>query len=151
MDSRIRFLFFVLASCVAAYVGYQHSGRAPQLAGAEMVARQGEYQGALDESKRTGKPLVLDFYADWCGPCQWMKANTWSDSNVRRAMQRYVFVSVNVDHNPELSRLFGVSSIPRVVVISPAGKILASKVGAMPPDPLLSWLPESHPVADSTE
>lgn len=151
MNGRFGFLFFLVAACVAAYVGYQHTGRAPQLAGAAMIARQGEYQAALAESKRTGRPVVLDFYADWCGPCQWMKANTWSDPRVERAMQSYVFVSVNVDQNAELSRLFGVSSIPRVVVISPEGKILASQVGAMPPDRLLSWLSPSHPVAANAE
>lgn len=151
MDSKSGFLLFLVLACVGAYVGYQHTGRAPQLAGAQMIARQGEYQAALDESHRTGRPVVLDFYADWCGPCQWMKANTWGDPRVERAMQNFVFVSVNVDGNPELSRLFGVSSIPRVVVISPAGKILASQVGAMPPDRLLSWLPQVHPVAASAE
>ena len=66
-------------------------------------------------------------------------------------MQNFVFVSVNVDGNPELSRLFGVSSIPRVVVISPDGKILSSQVGAMPPDRLLSWLPQVHPVTARAE
>jgi thiol:disulfide interchange protein len=151
MDSKSGFLFFLVVGCVAAYVGYRHTGRAPQLAGAEMVARQGEYQAALDESRRAGKPVVLDFYADWCGPCQWMKANTWGEPRVKQAMRNYVFVSVNVDQNQELARLYSVSSIPRVVVISPEGKILASQVGAMPPDRLLSWLPDARPNTGGTE
>jgi len=58
-------------------------------------------------------------------------------------MRNFVLRTVNVDNNPELSGMFGVSAIPRVVVISPQGKILASQTGAMPPDALLSWLPQT--------
>lgn len=146
MNGKLGFLIFLVLGSVGLYVGYQHAGQAPQLAGAQMIARQSEYQAALQESQRTGKPVILDFYADWCGPCRWMKANTWNDARVTAAMRNYVFLSINVDQNAELSHLFGISSIPHVLVISPEGKILASQVGAMPPDRLLAWLPEAKPI-----
>src|SRR5437660_1061223 len=116
MAGKVGFFAFLLVACVAVFVRHQASGRAPQLTDRATIARQAEYKAALVESHRTGKPVVLDFYADWCGPCRWMQANTWSDPRVVRAMQNFVLLPVNVDNNGELSRLFGVSGIPRVVV-----------------------------------
>lgn len=142
MAGKFAFFAFLLVGIVTALVAYHVSGRAPRLDDKDMAARQGEYQAALDESHRTGKPLVLDFYADWCGPCRWMHDNTWSDPRVVRAMHNFVFMPVNVDSNRELSHMFGVSGIPHVVLISPNGKIIGSQTGAVPPDRLLSWLPQ---------
>lgn len=150
MAGRVGFFAFLLVAGVVVFVRHQASGRAPQLSEQE-IARQHEYQTAVDESHRTGRPVVLDFYADWCGPCRWMQANTWNDARVMRAMQNFVLLPVNVDHNPELSRKFGVQGIPYVVVISPDGKVLRSQTGAVPPDQLLSWLPEVRPQTTSAQ
>lgn len=142
MAGKVGFLAFLLVAGVVVFVRYQASGRAPQITDKEMVARQGEYQAALERSRQTGKPVVLDFYADWCGPCRWMQVNTWKDPRVVRAMQNFVLMPVNVDQNRELSQMFRVEGIPYVVVISPDGKIIRSQTGAVPPDALVSWLPE---------
>jgi len=142
MNGKLGFLAFLLVGGVVVFLHYHVSGRAPQMTDKEMIARQADYQAALERSRETGKPVVLDFYADWCGPCRWMQANTWHDPRVAQAMQNFVLLPVNVDGNRELSKLFGVSAIPYVVVISPDGKIIRSQTGAMPPERLLSWLPE---------
>jgi thiol:disulfide interchange protein len=142
MTGKVAFFTFLLVACVAMFIRHQVSSRAPRLTDKGMIARQAEYQSALDESHRIGKPIVLDFYADWCGPCRWMQANTWNDPRVVRAMQNFVLVPVNVDQNRELSKMFGVEGIPYVVVISPDGKVMRSQTGAVPPDTLISWLPE---------
>jgi thiol:disulfide interchange protein len=145
MTGKFGFFAFLLAVCVAVFFGHRPSGRAPVLSDKAMIVRQAEYRAALDESRRTGQPLVLDFYADWCGPCRWMHDNTWSDPRVARAMSNFVFMPVNVDTNSELSGLYGVSGIPHVVIVSPDGRILRSQTGAVPPDALLAWLPEVTP------
>ena len=141
MTGKVAFFTFLLVACVAMFIRHQVSSRAPRMTDKSMIARQAEYQSALDESHQTGKPIVLDFYADWCGPCRWMQANTWNDPRVVRAMQNFVLMPVNVDHNRELSKMFGVEGIPYVVVISPDGKVMRSQTGAVPPDTLISWLP----------
>ncbi len=66
-------------------------------------------------------PLVIDFNADWCGPCRMFKPV------FHRAAQKWegkaLFVSVNVDENSEAARQFGVTAIPQVSVYYPDGRV----------------------------
>jgi thioredoxin 1 len=65
--------------------------------------------------KAQGKPIVLDFYADWCGPCR-MQAPVFQDAE-NDANGRAAFYKVNIDDEPELAEAFGVMSIPTIAVM----------------------------------
>ena len=145
MTGKFGFFTFVAVAIFAVVLARQGTGRAPVMADKSMAARQPEYRAALKESQRTGQPLVLDFYADWCGPCRWMHDNTWNNPRVIHAMRNVVFMPVNVDANPELSGLYNVTGIPHVVIISPDGKILRTQTGAVPAETVLTWFPEPKP------
>lgn len=66
----------------------------------------------FDELLKSGKTLVCDFYADWCGPCKMLAPVMESVSEEFDAE----FVKVNVDENYELAARYGVMSIPLVAV-----------------------------------
>lgn len=59
------------------------------------------------------RPVLVDFYADWCEPCRLM---TPILKTVKKEISQVRILKVNVDHNPVIARLFGIHSLPTVVL-----------------------------------
>jgi protein disulfide-isomerase len=88
-----------------------------------------DFTAAASEAKQQGKPMVVYFTADWCGPCRQMKSKTWSDAAVASALESYVPVKIDVDKNSEVALKYRVTSIPRVQIINADGQPGASRIG----------------------
>lgn len=82
------------------------------------------------------KPVLLDFYADWCGPCQMMAPTI---EQLAKEHPEYVIGKVNVDENMDLAVAFQVSSIPMLAVLK-NGKVTKTVVGVREKDELLAML-----------
>ena len=80
------------------------------------------------ELRASAKPVLIDFYADWCGPCRMVGPIVEEIANENPDI---VVAKVNVDNNPELASEFGVFSIPTMVVLKD-GKVAAKSAGARP-------------------
>lgn len=89
-----------------------------------------------NEVLNSDKPVLLDFYADWCGPCRMVGpiveeiAGERSDIKVGK---------INVDEQSELAAQFGVMSIPMLAVIK-NGEVVNRSVGARPKEQILAML-----------
>ncbi len=90
----------------------------------------------FDEIKNSEKTVLLDFYADWCGPCRMVSPIV---DEIANENPQYLVGKVNVDEENELAAAFDVSSIPTLVVLK-NGKIINQVSGAMPKARILSML-----------
>ncbi|MFQ7293279.1 MAG: thioredoxin [Monoglobales bacterium] len=89
-----------------------------------------------NEVLNSDKPVLLDFYADWCGPCRMVGPIVSEIADERNDIK---VGKINVDEQSELAAQFGVMSIPTLVVIKD-GKIVNKAVGARPKDDILDML-----------
>ena len=80
--------------------------------------------------------VLIDFYADWCGPCQMVSPLVDEIAGERQDIK---VCKVNVDEQPELASRFGVVSIPTLVVMK-NGKIVDQAIGARPKNAILGML-----------
>lgn len=90
----------------------------------------------FDSVKTSEKPVLLDFYANWCGPCLMVSPLV---DEIAEENPQYLVGKINVDQEPELAQAFGVSSIPMLVVMK-NGKIVQKSVGARPKSQILAML-----------
>ena len=93
-------------------------------------------QSNFEEIKNSEKVVLLDFYADWCGPCRMVAPVIEEIANERDDI---VVGKVNVDEEDELAGKFGVFSIPTLVVMKD-GKVVAQEAGAKPKAQILAML-----------
>ena len=114
-----------------------------------------DFDQAMAEAKSSGKPLFLDFYAEWCGPCKMMDRKTYPDLAVIKQMERLVAVRIDVDQNEALAkqyrgnaRKYGGNGIPAMIVVDTGGNELYRHHGFLSAPQLTAALAK---VNDKTE
>ncbi|MGF6173492.1 thioredoxin [Ensifer sp. 4252] len=89
------------------------------------------------EVLNAAEPVVVDFWAEWCGPCKMIAPSLEEISN--EFAGKVKVVKLNIDENPELAAQYGVRSIPTLAMFK-AGEVADIKVGAAPKTALTSWI-----------
>ena len=88
------------------------------------------------ELKTTDKVVMLDFYADWCGPCNMVAPLV---AELAEENPDYCIGKVNVDDEPELANRFGIASIPTVLIFK-NGKLAETSIGYREKEAILALL-----------
>jgi thioredoxin 1 len=90
-----------------------------------------------DDVIGAGKPVLVDFWAEWCGPCRMIAPALEEISN--ELGDRVEVVKLNIDENPDAPSRYGVRGIPTMILFKD-GAPAATKVGAAPKSHLQAWL-----------
>jgi thioredoxin 1 len=89
-----------------------------------------------DDVIASGKPVLVDFWAEWCGPCRQIGPALEEINNELAGVE---IVKLNIDDNPDAPTRYGVRGIPTMILFK-NGSPVATKVGAAPKSQLKSWL-----------
>jgi thioredoxin 1 len=86
---------------------------------------------------KSDKPVLVDFWAEWCGPCKMIGPSLEEISE--ELGEKVQIVKLNIDDHPDTPAKYGVRGIPTMILFK-AGEIADTKVGAAPKAQLKSWL-----------
>lgn len=89
------------------------------------------------EVLKSEQPVLVDFWAEWCGPCRALGPSV--DAVAQEKSGALKVVKVNIDENPNAPSKYGVRSIPTLLIFK-GGQVVAQTVGAMPKSELLKWV-----------
>ncbi|MDE5899458.1 MAG: thioredoxin [Treponemataceae bacterium] len=101
-----------------------------------MAAKTVTIENFQQEVLGSGVPVLVDFWAGWCGPCRMVSplVDELADEH-----PEYAFCKVNVDEQPDLANQYKVMSIPNLVVFKD-GKVVAQSAGAKPKEQILEMV-----------
>jgi thioredoxin 1 len=93
-----------------------------------------------DEVIRATGPVLVDFWADWCGPCRIVAPAL--EEIAAELGERLTIVKVDVDENPDAPARYGVRGIPALILFKQGGPA-ATRIGAAPKSVLRDWIESS--------
>jgi len=103
--------------------------------GAVTVEWEKDFPSAIERAQTEGKPVLVNFYADWCVWCKRLESTTLRDAKVAALLSnRVVPVNLNVDGDGrELSNRYRVDGLPTILVLDASGREIGRIPGYMPP------------------
>jgi len=109
----------------------------------ELPWMRNDEAGALAKAKAENKPVLVDFYADWCAACVELDHNTWPDPAVQQAAAGFVALKFDFtkqnDATKALMQKYKIQGLPTVLLLAPDGTEKARFTGFKPPAETVQW------------
>lgn len=116
-------------------IGFGFAGCEKKPVEKTMVFEKGSWSDILAKAKKENKPIFLDAFAEWCGPCKWMTAHVFTDSAVA-VFYNTRFINAKIDmekgEGTELAKRYAVQAYPTLLYLNADGEILHRVCGSMP-------------------
>jgi thioredoxin-related protein len=112
---------------------------------ASLKRHEGPFAKVLEDAKAAGKPVVIDFYTDWCGWCKVMDKEVFTDAAVvKECNEAFLFFKVNAEkgEGKDVAAKYGVDGFPTFVFVDGTGEELDRQIGYAPKDKFLPVLAE---------
>lgn len=104
---------------------------------------------AQKAAQKQKKVILVDFYAEWCGPCKEMLATTYKHKEVVARSKKFVPVLIDVDKQQGLAAKYEVEGVPTILFLDAKGKVLLRSVGYLDADSFLKLMDEAAKKAKS--
>ena len=104
-----------------------------------MATNKTNDQNFKNDVLESKEPVLVDFWAEWCGPCKAIAPSLEEISN--EMANKLKVVKINVDENPTISQAYSIRSIPALMIFKNGEKV-SEKMGALPKSALESWVNE---------
>jgi thioredoxin 1 len=101
---------------------------------ATVIVTDATFKTEIEDAK---VPVVVDFWAEWCGPCKMIGPSL--EEIAEELKGKVTIAKLNVDENPGVAGTFGIRSIPTLLLFK-NGKMTSSKIGAAPKGELKKWI-----------
>jgi thiol:disulfide interchange protein len=91
------------------------------------------FEAAMQKARTEGKPIMVNFYTDWCGWCKELDRQVFPDKTVVAESANWVSIKINAEKRPDVAGAYGVTGYPTIVFAQSSGKPLDVLAGFAPP------------------
>jgi thiol:disulfide interchange protein len=95
------------------------------------------YEEAMEKAKDKNKPVMIDFYTDWCSWCKQLDRTTYADATVMKKAEKFISLKIDADGQRPLAARYKVGAFPTILFINPDGIEIHRVVGFRPPEDFL--------------